>query len=612
MCHYIVTDAEIEKAEIDILGTNKNFNPDQKNFLRCLDSCCLQAYAGTGKTSSIVGKLHVLAQKKIWRMGRGVCVISHTNVAVNEIKNHVARHYPEIMEYPNFVGTIQEFVNQFLFIPFLSQTGLRIKQQSEVRYLEWENFPHIKKRIANHVRQLSYSGDGIVELFLGALRACFIYNNEVCSISPHSGDIEPLLSQFPRFPTKECPAAMIISAFKEVIRTQREMGKFLYIESFIDGGEYLNQRESVGMGIRRRFEFVFLDEAQDCSSTQVNILNKLFLRKEETVFQQIGDENQSISEQCWGAAQPLYLGASERVRSNLAQFVNSFKVDSGLGITASTNLDARLFLLIYKTESLSKILSTFEELLEAENIPKDGDFFAISHRHMHLKIYHTPYSEELARNKDGKTNLYFPKDSDCLHLLNKVNIKERGSQFISIIFTSLLFKHYRSAGKSWFEFKQKMREEAEGDMFRKLVVSTTAQLLGNNPIDLEELQDQLNKILGEDKILLSADTSRRFLVKELQNENSFKGRSGIVIKIGTIHSVKGQTHNATLYFSNKENRKQDIQHVVDNLHLAPLFKKLIYVAASRPKYLFVFAIEESAYQAFSAKEYFNAFDKIKI
>src|SRR3989344_2617478 len=108
MCDYTITDQEIEKAEKKILGDSLHFNDQQKNYLKCLDSIHIQAYAGTGKTSTMVGKLHVLAQKNVWKNGRGICVISHTNVAVNEIKKHVAKHYPSIMEYPNFIGTIQE------------------------------------------------------------------------------------------------------------------------------------------------------------------------------------------------------------------------------------------------------------------------------------------------------------------------------------------------------------------------------------------------------------------------------------------------------------------------------------------------------------------------
>ena len=127
MCNFIVTDEEINKAEQDIFLGQGYFSGEQKAFLKCLDSCSLQSYAGSGKTSTLVGKLHILAQKRVWETGRGICVISHTNIAVDEIKSRVANHYPEIMEYPNFVGTIQEFVNKFLFVPYLATLKRQIR-----------------------------------------------------------------------------------------------------------------------------------------------------------------------------------------------------------------------------------------------------------------------------------------------------------------------------------------------------------------------------------------------------------------------------------------------------------------------------------------------------
>ena len=87
MCNFIVTDEEINKAEEDIFLGRGSFSDEQKAFLKCLDSCSLQSYAGSGKTSTLVGKLHILAQKRVWETGRGICVISHTNIAVDEIKS---------------------------------------------------------------------------------------------------------------------------------------------------------------------------------------------------------------------------------------------------------------------------------------------------------------------------------------------------------------------------------------------------------------------------------------------------------------------------------------------------------------------------------------------
>jgi len=50
--------------------------------------------------------------------GSGILVISHTNAAVDEINRTIGRHCQRLFSYPNFVGTIQSFVDQFLAIPY--------------------------------------------------------------------------------------------------------------------------------------------------------------------------------------------------------------------------------------------------------------------------------------------------------------------------------------------------------------------------------------------------------------------------------------------------------------------------------------------------------------
>ena len=91
-------------------------------------------------------------------------------------------------------------------------------------------------------------------------------------------------------------------------------------------------------------------------------------------------------------------------------------------------------------------------------------------------------------------------------------------------------------------------------------------------------------------------------------ENKFTSADSIVVNVNTIHSVKGQTHNATLFFSNSEYSKQDIQHVLDNTpKRTPDYKKLLYVASSRAKYLFAFAISKSAYDGLTNKNILSSF-----
>ena len=56
-----------------------------------------------------------------FKNGSGVCVLSHINVAVDEIKMRLADYADILMSYPNYVGTIQSFIDQFVTIPYLKE-----------------------------------------------------------------------------------------------------------------------------------------------------------------------------------------------------------------------------------------------------------------------------------------------------------------------------------------------------------------------------------------------------------------------------------------------------------------------------------------------------------
>jgi len=618
MCNYIVTNQEIERAEQDIFKNGQHFNKDQKTFLKCLDSCHLQAYAGTGKTSAIVGKLHVLAQKDVWKNGRGICVISHTNVAVDEIKKHVARHYPAIMEYPNFVGTIQEFANKFLFIPYLASYGLHIKFQDNSRYNDYKNELEdqlIVQRITNKLTQLNHGPDGAraKEEFFKRFRTLHL-NSGKLYVEDKKGE----LMEFSDLKTKQVPQGSIVAALSILIKKQHEKGSFLFVESFVHGYEYLKHNPILKDIISQRFQFVFLDEAQDCSEIQLKVLNELFRENSKTIFQQIGDVNQAITETIWKAHDPwLYLRQSMRFGQNITDFINKFQVDTGLGVTGCGET-TKMFLIVYDSGKEKDVIAKFAEKIETEQMPlnKGEGYFAISHQHAQLEKYFPDYSEKIAKSKNSKKSYRFETDIEYLDLIKEDTIRGNGSHFVSDMLFHLLYKHYKESSNSWSELRDLLRNSDKADSFKRLVIEICNDVLLNKYSTApDKLESNLNKILGKDKIVFSrsGDASNLISNSTTVSDNRFMSSNGIKINIGTIHSVKGQTHDATLLFSNKENKKQDIQHVFDNTQKrTPEYKRLLYVASSRSKYLFAFAIENDAYNSLSDKSIFSNFNKLTI
>ena len=120
-----ISDEDIKFAEKILLKEGQSFDPDGRAFIRNLDTIDLQAVPGSGKTTALLAKLIILENYMPFKDGSGVLVLSHTNAAVDEIKNRIGKYCPKLFAYPNFIGTIQSFVDQFLAKPFYAMEYMK-------------------------------------------------------------------------------------------------------------------------------------------------------------------------------------------------------------------------------------------------------------------------------------------------------------------------------------------------------------------------------------------------------------------------------------------------------------------------------------------------------
>src|SRR5690625_4668700 len=107
-----ISDEDIEYAEKILLPDGKVFDEERRIFIRNLDTIDLQAVPGSGKTTALLAKLLILEKYMPLENGRGVLVISHTNAAVDEIKQRIGRHCPNLFAYPNFVRSEERRVGK--------------------------------------------------------------------------------------------------------------------------------------------------------------------------------------------------------------------------------------------------------------------------------------------------------------------------------------------------------------------------------------------------------------------------------------------------------------------------------------------------------------------
>lgn len=249
-----------------------------------LDTVDFEACPGSGKTTLLVAKLAVLAMRWPHRQ-QGICVLSHTNAARNEIGAKLSNTAAGIAltRYPHFVGTIHSFVNEYLALPWLRSKGV------EVRCVDTQ--------IALAKRWALLPGNSRWALQRANLaESCLIYSQPDYG----GGKIGNFGLQTPTY-------RAIIAAR----RASSEQGYFCFDEMFVWANQLLDQHPETISMLRRRFPLVFIDEAQDNSEAQSALLHRIFCDGDApSRRQRFGDSNQAIyaSSNHSGATTDLFPG----------------------------------------------------------------------------------------------------------------------------------------------------------------------------------------------------------------------------------------------------------------------------------------------------------------
>ena len=263
-----------EDAFLGEVGTNP-----RKDVLKRKDSIDVSACPGSGKTTLLVAKLGILAEK--WQyQTRGICVLSHTNVAHKEIETRLGNTTAgrRLLNYPHFIGTIHGFVNEFLALPWLRSKGYLVK------FID-DGFVEKKRReLINRNKKFK------------ALKI-WLENSE-----KYENKVDEWIVSSPQFDVLKKNGE---SVFKKPGQTSKQLkslaesvisaGYHRHLEMFMWAEDLLSQVSNMRNVIRDRFPMLFIDEAQDNSEEQSKILFRIFMEGDNPVIRQrFGDGNQAI------------------------------------------------------------------------------------------------------------------------------------------------------------------------------------------------------------------------------------------------------------------------------------------------------------------------------
>lgn len=243
-------------------------NDPRLSVLKSMETLDIEACPGSGKTTLLVTKLAILA-KRWTRHRQGICVLSHTNAARNEIETKLSSSSvgSTLLRYPHFVGTIHSFVNEFLGVPWLRSQGYPVKAiDSDIALsVRWSKVAFATRAYLKRKNREKY---------------CLTYDR-----ADVGGGDKSFLGEH-------------TDTYKAIVRICEETSKdgyFCYDEMFVWATQLLDSCPRIVDALRLRFPLVFLDEVQDNSELQSAFLHRVFLSGQNpTIRQRYGDSNQAI------------------------------------------------------------------------------------------------------------------------------------------------------------------------------------------------------------------------------------------------------------------------------------------------------------------------------
>lgn len=302
-----------ELTAIERMMGNCDFSGQaRREYLNFWEDCDVQAAPGSGKTTLLVAKLAVAA--RYWQTTRqGICVLSHTNAARKEIEAKLADR-PEgtiLLTHPHFVGTITAFVHRFLALPLLRGAGCSVTSIDNERFAEHA----LARLLRKPTLRRSYFNAQSKRTVAGWVSGLTL-DSEICIGDICSPERIPVEEQ-PRLPGKHTPTRKELEELKaDLVRE----GVFRFSDMTAIALCALKHVSSLRTALARRFPLVLVDEAQDTDGSHLKLIETVF--RGVSVIQRLGDCNQTIFESSGGHWEPkgkiFDLGESLRFGKEIA------------------------------------------------------------------------------------------------------------------------------------------------------------------------------------------------------------------------------------------------------------------------------------------------------
>lgn len=552
----------------------------QQEIVEARGKVIVNACPGSGKTYSVAARIaNLLGENKFEH--KGIASISFTNNAWKEINEKLSMDFDikTPLPCPHFVGTIDSFINQYIFLPFghlIMECGRRPELVGEPHsHWSWPVGPGIN-RLYQYFDYYSLDyNDNMVEL-----KDC---NN----IFPAS-DKTSLRSEY--FGVKN-------NLFKKGFANQADANYITY--------KILKKYPLIAKSIVQRFPFIMIDEAQDTSEIQMKIIDLLIANEAEEIML-IGDPDQAIYE--WNNAKPelfiekfesdewkpICFNENRRSSQLICNAANKFiNAEKSIPIEENESREfnySPLVIEFYGSVDTNTVKERFLDICREQGVVLNSDSpnVAITYRSSSFGVFF-----ELPTITDIPWKLGFYHARDIVHgkflfehgeFYRGYNLMEKGylkgllekNNITTSEYENLISKKgFVNFRKEIFDFINKLPETSSFDSLKRWIDSF-------NTLDLFELK-------------VKPKVAKRHKISDLFNKSK-EIESKLPYKVGTVHSLKGSTFEAVLiYLTGKAGRTSNYETIFnkrkDQLNQKEREElRIAYVAMTRPRKILVLAV----------------------
>jgi DNA helicase-2/ATP-dependent DNA helicase PcrA len=587
-----ITDKDIQRVEKLLLPTGCEFDQERREVIKCLETKDIKACPGSSKTTTLIVKLMILAERMPFEDGRGICVLTHTNVAIDKIKEKLGSKSDILFSYPNHFGTFQSFVDKFLAIPAYKakycQSIIKIDDDRSSELIERYYNSHKYFKLRKFVEERFKWMDNPIDV-LKKLR-----------FRPVDFDIVKCLDGDLFIKEKKSDA---LKQTKEIKDSLLKKGYLFFDDAYSLALWYLDKYPELCKAFSYRFKYVFIDEMQDTDVHQEKIINMLF--DETVVVQKFGDPHQSIydisvkKEEVWKPGNYLVISESKRFGDEIAKRLRTICIEPNEELKGNSQVNSLIpHIIVFDDKAINnnndktinnKVIETFADLIHRYKLDERQDdkeklvFKAVGwvgrdrekgeEHKLNLGSYFRDYKKIIRDYK--KAN--FKNLKSYLRKQSPETVKKHGAKvyfdtllnaFVKILYDSGV-KNTSGNRETHFTpstllsyLKENKREKH--DEFRTFLEKWFSTIQNSEWSYCFEVLQEIRKYVREtfakiwenfeyEKVKeFMEDEETEIKDDQCKNNNFFRKTfedtgTEVEIEVATIHSIKGENHKATLY-----------------------------------------------------------------